>query len=239
MIMSYTLLVFEPDIKHHPSAENVLWKGQVIPPSNYSSIMLILLQDILELNNRRTMQEWEKILRENSFNYELNYDHEFCREYIIEDKPLVAYSFQLFMCDLQDGLNRLEVADENILPILFSLNISKNKQEPIQVARYFPGQFYKAHYDSFDEETETGKTCIGNSGQRVATVLIYLNQPSSGGGTNFPHAGIRVKPKKGTAIIFFPCTVDGKMDPYTLHSAEDAIDEKWVSQIWIRQGIYK
>jgi len=125
--MGYTLLVFEPDIKHHPSAENVLWKGQVIPPSNYSSIMLILLQDILELNNRRTMQEWEKILKENSFNYELNYDHEFCREYIIEDKPLIAYSFQLFMCDLQDGTNKLEVVDENILPILFSLNISKNK----------------------------------------------------------------------------------------------------------------
>jgi len=125
--MGYILLVFEPDIKHHPSAENVLWKGQVIPPSNYSSIMLILLQDILELNNRRTVQEWEKILKENSFNYELNYDHEFCREYIIEDKPLVAYSFQLFMCDLQDGLNRLEVTDEYILPILFSLNIAKNK----------------------------------------------------------------------------------------------------------------
>jgi hypothetical protein len=125
--MSYTLLVFEPDIKHHPSAENVLWKGQVIPPSSYSSIMLILLQDILELNNRRTMQEWEKILRENSFKYELNYEHEFCREYIIEDKPLVAYSFQLFMCDLQDGLNRLEVTDEYVLPILFSLNIAKNK----------------------------------------------------------------------------------------------------------------
>ena len=125
--MGYTLLVFEPDIKQHPNAENVLWKGQVIPPSNYSSIMLILLQDILELNNRRTMQEWERILRENSFKYELNYDHEFCREYIIEDKPLVAYSFQLFMCDLQDGTNKLEVTDEYILPILFSLNIAKNK----------------------------------------------------------------------------------------------------------------
>lgn len=125
--MGYTLLVFEPNIKHHPSAENVLWKGQVIPPSNYSSIMLVLLQDILELNNRRTMQEWEKILRENSFKYELNYDHEFCREYIIQDKPLVAYSFQLFMCDLQDGINRLEVTDEYILPVLYSLNINKNQ----------------------------------------------------------------------------------------------------------------
>ena len=47
------------------------------------------------------------------------------------DVPLGAffndYSFQLFMCDLQSGLNKLEVADEYILPILFSLNINKNK----------------------------------------------------------------------------------------------------------------
>ena len=68
-----------------------------------------------------------KILKENSFNHILNYEHEFCREYIIEDKPLVAYSFQLFMCDLQDGTNRLEVTSDYILPILYSLDISKNK----------------------------------------------------------------------------------------------------------------
>ena len=125
--MSYTLLVFEPDIKHHPSAENVLWKGQVIPPSNYSSIMLILLQDILELNNRRTLSEWENILRDNSFKHTLNYEHEFCREYIIEDKPLVAYSFQLFMCDLQDGTNKLEVSESYILPLLYALNMNKKE----------------------------------------------------------------------------------------------------------------
>jgi len=125
--MSYTLLVFEPDIKSHPSADNVLWKGQVIPPSNYSSIMLVLLQDILELNNRRTILEWENILRDNSFKHTLNYDHEFCREYIIEDKPLVAYSFQLFMCDLQDGTNKLEVSDKYILPLLYTLNMNKKE----------------------------------------------------------------------------------------------------------------
>jgi hypothetical protein len=125
--MSYTLLVFEPDIKFHPTVENVLWKGQVIPPSDYSSIMLILLQDILELNNRRTLSEWERILRDNSFKFILNYEHEFCREYIIEDKPLIAYSFQLFMCDLQDGTNKLEVTKDYALPMLYSLDISKNK----------------------------------------------------------------------------------------------------------------
>jgi hypothetical protein len=125
--MSYKVLVFRPEIKNHPKPENVLWKGQVIPPTNYSSIMLVLIQDILEINNRRTMKDWERILDENDFNYTLNYDHEFCREYIIEDKPLVAYSFQLFMCDLQEGTNDLEISDNYILPLLFVLNM-KHKE---------------------------------------------------------------------------------------------------------------
>ena len=125
--MSYRCLVIEPKIINHPSPENVLWKGQVIPPSNYSSIMLVLLQDILEINNRRTMKEWERILDDNNFKYELNYDHEYCREYIIEDKPLVAYSFQLFMCDLQDGTNKLEIPEKYILPLLFALNMHQKE----------------------------------------------------------------------------------------------------------------
>ena len=31
------------------------------------------------------------------------------------------------MCDLQDGTNKLEVTSDYILPILYSLDISKNK----------------------------------------------------------------------------------------------------------------
>ena len=135
--MSYKVLVFKPEIKYHPSPENVLWKGQVIPPSNYSSIMLVLLQDLLELNNRRTMKEWEYLLEKNNFKYNLNYDHEYCREYIIEDKPLVAYSFQLFMCDLQEGTNNIEIADNFILPLLFVLNLShkENSYNPVAIKK--------------------------------------------------------------------------------------------------------
>lgn len=125
--MSYKVLVFRPDIKSHPKPENILWKGQVIPPQNYSSIMLVLIQDILETNNRRTIKEWESILVDNDFNFSLNYDHEYCREYIIEDKPLVAYSFQLFSCVLQEDTNSLEIADKYILPLLFALNMNQKE----------------------------------------------------------------------------------------------------------------
>lgn len=42
----------------------------------------------------------------------------------------------------------------------------------------------------------------------------------------------------GMAVVFFPATLDGALDPLLLHAAEPAVDVKWVSQIWIRQGTY-
>ena len=47
---------------------------------------------------------------------------------------------------------------------------------------------------------------------------------------------LEVKPVRGTALVFFPATVDGHLDPRTLHAALPAVDTKFVSQIWIRQG---
>jgi hypothetical protein len=134
--MSYRLLVFQPDIKNHPKPENVLWKGQVIPPSNYKSIMLVLLQDLIELNNRRTLSQWQEILNENQFNYELNYDHEYCIEYIIEDQSCVAYSFQLFKCDLQDGVDKIEITNDYILPMFYTLDIKPDRSyNPVSILK--------------------------------------------------------------------------------------------------------
>jgi prolyl 4-hydroxylase len=76
-------------------------------------------------------------------------------------------------------------------------------------------------------------------GQRVATVLIYLNDVSEGGGTYFPKLDVRFTPKAGRALVFFPCSLDGALDPLALHTAEKAVDEKWVCQVWVRQGEFK
>jgi hypothetical protein len=40
------------------------------------------------------------------------------------------------------------------------------------------------------------------------------------------------------ACVFFPATVDGALDELALHAAEPAVDTKYVSQIWVRQGCY-
>ena len=54
-----------------------------------------------------------------------------------------------------------------------------------QVARYTEGQRYVEHYDGVDPHTEAGRAFCASGGERVATVLMYLNDVSEGGATRF------------------------------------------------------
>ena len=107
-----------------------------------------------------------------------------------------------------------------------------------QVGRYRGGEEYREHHDAFDLATADGRRFAANGGQRVATVLVYLNDVPRGGSTHFPVLNLDVRPKKGMAVVFFPATVDGLLDRSALHAARPAVDAKYVSQVWIRQGPY-
>lgn len=108
-----------------------------------------------------------------------------------------------------------------------------------QVGRYYPSEEYKSHFDAFDLSNEDGKRFASNGGQRVVTVLTYLNDVPQGGHTAFPALNMEVTPKKGMALVFFPATVDGLLDRNALHAAMPAVDVKYVSQVWIRQSNYE
>jgi len=108
-----------------------------------------------------------------------------------------------------------------------------------QVGRYYPNQQYLQHYDAFDLSNEDGRRFASNGGQRTITVLVYLNDVNRGGHTYFPNLDIDVTPEKGMALVFFPSTIDGLLDKNVLHAAKPAIDTKYVSQVWIRQGRYE
>jgi hypothetical protein len=87
-------------------------------------------------------------------------------------------------------------------------------------------------------EEEDGRRFASNGGQRTVTVLIYLNDVAQGGATSFPSCHLQVQPRQGMALVFFPASIDGALDRRALHAALPAIDTKYVSQIWIRQGNY-
>jgi prolyl 4-hydroxylase len=118
------------------------------------------------------------------------------------------------------------------------LGIPLQQMEEPQVVRYRPGEEFSWHYD------EIPRTLLENGGQRVATLLVYLNNVERGGGTIFrdlkEEGGTRLKvtPRIGSALLFFPAFADGKPDDRTLHKGEVTRDTKWICQMWIHQNNY-
>jgi prolyl 4-hydroxylase len=105
-----------------------------------------------------------------------------------------------------------------------------------QVAKYEVGQQYGTHYDGFSSQMgPLGEKEMTFGGNRLVTVLIYLNNVREGGATHFPYMDLGILPRKGTALVFFPSTADGEIDKQALHAALPAIDTKYVSQVWVRE----
>jgi 2OG-Fe(II) oxygenase superfamily len=108
-----------------------------------------------------------------------------------------------------------------------------DQQERLQVTHYRVDQHYLPHYDSL---RSSGMEC-GEAGDRVATVIIYLNDDYRGGATWFPRIRRRIEPEKGKAVYFRNLTADGEgWDRLSLHAGETVRGgEKWLSNQWIRQ----
>lgn len=126
------------------------------------------------------------------------------------------------------------------------------QMEEAQIVRYRTGEEFSWHYD------EIPKAQLENGGQRIATLLVYLNTNSKGGGTIFRdlkdnnhndnnHAAdadaadgvLTMRPKTGSALLFFPAFLDGTPDDRTLHKGEVAVEKKMIAQMWIHERDYK
>jgi prolyl 4-hydroxylase len=110
--------------------------------------------------------------------------------------------------------------------------------EGLQVLHYLPGAEYQPHHDYFDPSKSGTAAITARGGQRVGTLIMYLNSPQKGGGTTFPDVGLEVGPVKGNAVFFsydrpHPSTK-------TLHGGAPVIaGEKWVATKWLREGEFK
>jgi prolyl 4-hydroxylase len=106
--------------------------------------------------------------------------------------------------------------------------------EGLQVLHYQPGAEYKPHYDYFDPVHPGSASILKRGGQRVGTLLMYLNTPKKGGGTIFPDVGLEVAPIKGNACFF---SYDrAHVDTKSLHGGSPVIEgEKWVATKWLRE----
>jgi prolyl 4-hydroxylase len=117
------------------------------------------------------------------------------------------------------------------------VNWPMNHGEGLQILRYRPGAEYRPHHDYFDPQHLGSIPILKRGGQRVATLVMYLNTPEGGGATTFPEVGLTVAPVRGNAVFFsydraHPCT-------RTLHGGAPVLaGEKWVATKWLRQGVF-
>ncbi|PLQ00084.1 2OG-Fe(II) oxygenase [Cupriavidus pauculus] len=108
--------------------------------------------------------------------------------------------------------------------------------EGLQVLQYRPGAQSQPHFDFLMPNNPANQASIARSGQRVSTMVIYLNDVAEGGETVFPEIGLMVVPRKGNAVYFEYCDSNGTLDGKTLHAAAPvAQGEKWVATKWMRQ----
>ena len=114
------------------------------------------------------------------------------------------------------------------------LNWPVKNGEGLQVLHYQPGAEYKPHYDYFDPVHPGSAPILKRGGQRVGTLLMYLNTPKKGGGTTFPDVGFEVAPIKGNAVFF---SYDrAHVNTKSLHGGAPVIEgEKWVATKWLRE----
>jgi len=117
------------------------------------------------------------------------------------------------------------------------LNWPLDHGEGLQILRYRPGAQYKPHNDYFDPEQPGTPKIVERGGQRVGTLVMYLNTPQQGGATVFPDAGLEVAPVRGSAVFFSydrPHAITK-----TLHGGAPVLaGEKWVATKWMRQGVF-
>jgi prolyl 4-hydroxylase len=132
----------------------------------------------------------------------------------------------------QRGETPLVQTIENRIAAL--LNWPVRYGEGLQVLHYGPGAEYKPHHDYFDPKHPGTEAVLARGGQRVGTLVMYLNTPVRGGATTFPDVLLEVAAVKGHAVFFSydrPHAVTR-----TLHGGAPVIEgQKWVATKWLRE----
>ena len=135
--------------------------------------------------------------------------------------------------DASEVSNTLYLRAADLLKVDEKLLTSSQNAEDMQVVHYDIGEKYDAHHDW---------GVAGYPESRYITLLLYLNDMPdkySGGETAFPKGnggtGLKISPKRGTAVLFYSLLEDGNGDDLSLHQAVPVTKgEKWLSNFWVK-----
>lgn len=194
----------------------------------------IIRQDpfIAFINNLMTEEECDSVIarleeaefaRSEGFNYENNEndvsDYRTSKTFYDMDNIFSDYT-QLVFNSVKDRFWYMPFSIQNL--------------ELVQSQRYGVGEEYKKHCDYFNY----GPTQIKTNNDRIATMILYLNDDFEGGETEFHELGIKIKPKKGAAL-YFEYNYIPELNHKTIHSGNPVTKgEKLIFTTWIRHHPY-
>ncbi|MEX1826627.1 2OG-Fe(II) oxygenase [Luteibacter sp. CQ10] len=119
------------------------------------------------------------------------------------------------------------------------MHLPEEHGEGLQVMRYGIGGEYQPHFDYFDPADKGSLPHLNTGGQRVSTLIMYLNDVEAGGETIFPRIDFSVVPREGQGLYFEYDTPEGGLDPLTLHGGAPVTrGEKWIVTKWMRERAF-
>ncbi len=119
--------------------------------------------------------------------------------------------------------------------IAFAAETPVENAEDLVVLNYKPGERYYAHCDGFLPELPEQASEIELRGQRIRTILVYLNEEFEAGETHFLYPEKKIKLKPGNALVFENVTETGEPDEHSVHEGLPVKNGvKWLASKWIR-----
>lgn len=103
------------------------------------------------------------------------------------------------------SIDRRSIAHKIIADKINSLGFNPLNLETLQLTKYTEGQYFKEHFDYFNEHNIAEKGHISSNGQRLYTLFVYLKSPEEGGETYFSNLKQTFKPNEGDALLWENC----------------------------------
>ncbi|NXA01694.1 P4HA3 hydroxylase, partial [Nesospiza acunhae] len=135
---------------------------------------------------------------------------------------------------LKDTADPVVRALERRMAALTGLDLRPPYAEHLQVVNYGLGGHYEPH---FDHATSMKSPLYRmKSGNRIATIMIYLSAVEAGGSTAFIYANFSVPVVKNAALFWWNLRRNGNGDGDTLHAGCPVLaGDKWVANKWIHE----
>ncbi|NXM67750.1 P4HA3 hydroxylase, partial [Serilophus lunatus] len=135
---------------------------------------------------------------------------------------------------LKDTADPVVRALDRRIAAITGLDLRPPYAEYLQVVNYGLGGHYEPHFDH--ATSRKSPLYRMKSGNRIATVMIYLSAVEAGGSTAFIYANFSVPVVKNAALFWWNLRRNGNGDGDTLHAGCPVLaGDKWVANKWIHE----